>query len=367
MNAQVRLEPAAVRILIVDDQYAIRTLLCKLLGYRGYRCTVAGSAEQALLLLRSHPFELMLSDVNMPPGQSGIELIERVQGEFPAIATIMVTAEDNSALAEKAINMGIYGYVIKPFHASQLTIAISNALHRRRLEIENRAHRELLEQAVAERTQELRNALAQLQVADQTLRLAHEETINRLMRAAEFRDNETAQHIVRMGRYCEMLARAAGMPDEFCDRIRHASPMHDIGKIGTPDHILLKSGPLSTDEMEIMKQHAEIGYRILQGTGVPILETGAIIAHTHHEKFDGSGYPRGLSGEAIPFEGRLTAVTDVFDALISRRVYKDPFPVGKSVDFMRSQSGAHFDPFLLEVFLDNLDAALAIKREFPDD
>ena len=357
----------AMRALIVDDQPLVRALLARLLEGRGYRCNSVGGAEDALRMLANHDFDLMLCDVHMPPGRSGLDVIATAREKYPNLATIMVTAEDDPNLAEIAIRLGTYGYVLKPFQASQLMIAVSNAMHRRRLEIENRMHRELLEHTVLERTKELRSALSRLQIADQALRIAHEETLNRLMRAAEFRDNETAQHIQRMSRYCEMLARLTGIDESACAILRGASAMHDIGKIGTPDQILLKPGRLDTKEFAIMREHAEIGYRILHGSGVPALDMGARIAYTHHEKFDGSGYPRGLAGEDIPVEGRITAICDVFDALISRRVYKEPQPVDVTIEFMRSQSGSHFDPELLALFLNNVDGALAIKLQFPDD
>lgn len=356
-----------LQALIVDDQPLVRSLLTRLLEGRGYRCTAAGSAEEALRTLAARDFDLLLCDVHMPPGRSGLDVISTAREKYPDLAAIMVTAEDDPSLAEMAIRMGAFGYVLKPFQASQLMIAVSNAMHRRRLEIENRMHRELLEQTVADRTRELRAALSHLQIADQALRVAHDETMNRLMRAAEFRDNETAQHIQRMSRYCEVLARLAGVDESACAIIRDASSMHDIGKIGTPDHILLKPGPLDVREFVVMREHAEIGYRILQGSGVPAIEMGALIAYTHHEKYDGSGYPRGLVGESIPLEGRITAICDVFDALMSRRVYKDPHPLHTSLELMRSQRGLHFDPVLFDLFLMNIDAALAIKQQYPDD
>lgn len=358
---------APVRVLVVDDQSPIRRLLSKLLQPRGYVCTPAANAAEAQRLLEEEPFELMLCDVNMPPGRSGIELVREVLERHPDVAAIMVTAEDDTEVAETALNLGAYGYVIKPFKANELLINIFNALRRRRLEIEHRAHQEILEATVQDRTVELRRTLVHLQEAEHALREAHEETVHRLMRAAEFRDNETAQHIVRMSRFCELLARASGMNAEECELMRLASPMHDIGKIGTPDHILLKPGRLSAEAFQTMKQHAEIGYRILHGTGMPILRLGASIALTHHEKYDGSGYPRGLAGEAIPLEGRITAVADVFDALTSRRVYKPAYSVEESVALMREQRGRHLDPVLLDRFLDNLDEVGAIKREYPDD
>jgi putative two-component system response regulator len=355
-----------VRALVVDDHEMVRGVLSHLLQRRGIQCVPAAGAAEALHLLQEQPFELMLCDVHMPPGQSGLTLIEDTCRRFPDMATIMVTGEDDPRLADKAISIGAYGYVLKPFQANQLVFAVSNALRRRQLEIENRSYRERLELTVADRTRDLRDALEKLQIADRALREAHEEVVNRLMRAAEFRDNETAQHIRRMSYYCELLARLSGGDQPWCERIKLASPMHDIGKIGTPDQILLKPGRLDPDELKIMHDHAEIGYRILSGSGTPILDLGASIAYTHHEKFDGTGYPRGIAGEAIPIEGRITAIADVFDALVSRRVYKVPYTLEDALQFMREQEGQHFDPVLLGLFLGNLDGALAIKAQFPD-
>ena len=355
-----------VHALIVDDHPMVRGLLVHLLHRHGIQCVAAEGAAEALQLLGEHAFELMLCDVNMPPGKSGMALIESTCRRFPDLATIMVTGEDDPHLADQAIAMGAYGYVLKPFQANQLMFAVSSALRRRQLEIENRGYREQLESTVLERTRDLRAALEKLQFADLALRVAHEEIVNRLMRAAEFRDNETAQHIRRMSNYCEFLARLSGQNEAWCDQLKLASPMHDIGKIGTPDQILLKPGRLDAGEMKIMRDHAEIGFRILSGSGTPVLDLGASLAYTHHEKIDGSGYPRGLAGEAIPLEGRITAIADVFDALLSRRVYKHPYALEDVIRIMREQGGKHFDSDLLNLFLGNLDEALAIKAKFPD-
>ena len=358
---------APIHILVVDDHPPIRTLMRRLLESNGYLCSLAADAEQARQAMECQSFELVLFDINMPPGESGFELVRSLASDYPDTAVMMVTAEDNTDSAEIATSIGAYGYVIKPFKINELLINISNALRRRKLEIENRRYRENLEQTVAERTSELRDALVKLQAAEREIRGAHEETVFRLMRAAEFRDNETAQHIQRMSQYCVLLARLIGNDSEYCDLLRLASPLHDIGKIGTPDQILLKPGRLTSDEFEIMKQHADIGCRILQGTGIPMLEMGATIAYTHHEKYNGKGYPMGLKGEDIPIEGRITAIADVFDALTSKRVYKSAHTIEESIDFMRSNSGEHFDPNLLDIFVSNLELVLEIKRQFPED
>jgi hypothetical protein len=193
---------------------------------------------------------------------------------------------------------------------------------------------------------------------------AHLDTITRLAVAAEYKDVDTATHIERMSRYSALLSRALGMDDEYCQNMRLASPMHDVGKIGIPDAILLKPGKLTEVEFEHMKKHTEIGARILGGSQVPLLQMSEIIAFTHHEKFDGSGYPRGLRAEDIPIEGRIVALADVFDALTSRRCYKPAFTVEKALEMIREGSGKHFDPQVVEAFLSVLGEVLEIKKEF---
>jgi putative two-component system response regulator len=180
------------------------------------------------------------------------------------------------------------------------------------------------------------------------------------------RDDETARHNNRMSRYCGLLARESGEDLERCEVIRVASVMHDVGKIGIPDSILLKPGLLNPEERTMMQQHAEIGHRILAGSSSPFLQLAASIALTHHEWMDGTGYPHGLKGDEIPFEGKIAAIADVFDALTSERVYKRAFPIGKAVDIMRDESGPHFDPRLLDCFLDVLSEAVAIREEYGD-
>jgi putative two-component system response regulator len=197
--------------------------------------------------------------------------------------------------------------------------------------------------------------------------IAREETILRLARAAEFRDDETAAHLQRMSHYCHLLGKKRGLDEYTCEMLLVASPMHDVGKIGIPDSILLKPGRLTPDEFQIMKQHAEIGYQILSGSESPLVELAANVAHTHHEKWNGSGYPRGLAGADIPIEGRIAAVADVFDALTSARPYKAAWTVDDATALMLKGRGEHFDPELVDLFLDSLNEILEIKDQFRDE
>src|SRR5918992_3050234 len=321
-QSEQQLEPAdPVRILVVDDEEPIRRVIARLLQRNGYECETAGNAEEAMLLLKEGDFALVLTDMDMP-GTSGLDLINQIAAAFEDISTVMVTGMDDAKLASAALKIGAYGYIIKPFEPNEILINVMNALRRRALEIENRSHRLRLEQMVRERTAELWEAIARLERAEKDLRVSREETVQRLSIAAEFRDDETAQHIQRMSRYCALLARAAGLDSETCELIRVASLMHDVGKIGIPDNILLKPGKLSPEERTIMQQHCEIGYRILADSRSDLLKTASDIAWTHHERIDGSGYPNGLTGEEIPLDGRIAAIADVFDALTSDRVYK---------------------------------------------
>jgi len=352
-------------ILVVDDEEPIRRLIGYLLQTHGYTVTLAADAREARQKLDEQPFALMLCDVNMP-GESGMDLVRSILGERPHTAAIMVTGLDSSVLANAALDMGAFGYIVKPFESNEVMIDVANALRRRRLEMENRLHRENLEDVVRTRTIALQQALDWLERSEKELRLSREETIQRLAIAAEFRDSSTAQHIQRMSHYCELLARKYGLSPERCDLIRTASPMHDIGKIGTPDHVLLKPGKFTQEEFGVIAQHAEIGYRILSGSDAELLKVAAVIAYTHHERFDGTGYPRGLKGEAIPIEGRIASIADAFDALTTQRVYKPAFELSHAMELMLKHRGEHFDPELLDVFIASTDELTRIHDQFAD-
>ena len=352
-------------ILVVDDEEPIRRLLAYLLQSHGYTVESAADAREARQKLATQPYALMLCDVNMP-GESGMDLVRHTLIAHPHTAAIMVTGLDSSVLANAALDVGAFGYIVKPFESNEVLIDVANALRRRRLELENRYHRENLEDIVRTRTLALQQALEWLERTEKELRLSREETIQRLAIAAEFRDNATAQHVQRMSHYFELLASKAGLSPERCDLIRSASPMHDIGKIGTPDHVLLKPGKFTEEEFGVIAQHAEIGYRILSGSDAELLKVAAMIAYTHHERFDGTGYPRRLKGETIPIEGRIAAIADAFDALTTQRVYKPAFELGHAIDLMRKHRSAHFDPELLDTFIASTDELTRIHDQYAD-
>jgi putative two-component system response regulator len=347
------LDGAGERILVIEDSPRDQKLLIKVLDKAGYHCSSASNATEARRLVAGEKFDLLMADVKLP-GESGLQFVKHVLGEFPQTAAVMVTGMDDPALANTAIEIGCYGYIIKPFTANEILIGVKNALSRRRLEIENDAQRETLEQIVRART-------AALERSATRLKLSREETVRRLSRAVEYRDEETGGHTERMSAYCAMLAGKLGLDVES---IRIASPMHDVGKVALPDHILLRPGALTAEERDEMERHTWIGHQILAGSGSALLELGATIALTHHEKWDGSGYPRRLAGNAIPLEGQVAAVADVFDALTSHRPYRRAFPIDKAVEIMRGERGRHFDPRLVDLFLENVAEVTELRERY---
>jgi putative two-component system response regulator len=345
-------------ILIVDDEQVIRRVLKQRLSADGYHCEEAGSAGDALAILNAGPVELVVLDIKMP-GRSGIELLPEIKLKYPDIAIIMVTATNDTVVAIQCMKEGADDYLIKPFNLEEVSISVRRALERRRLELENIAYKQHLEQMVAERTKDLKQAVEEI-------KLASLDTVHRLARAAEHKDEDTGAHIQRVSRYSAAIARRMGLSDEEVENILYAAPMHDVGKIGIPDRILLKTGSLDAEEWEIMRQHTLIGAEILGGSKVEFIRLAEVIALTHHEKWDGSGYPRGLKGTEIPIAGRIVAIADVFDALTSHRSYKSSYRTEQALDTIKASSGTHFDPDVVDAFFAIKDEILAIERKYKD-
>jgi cyclic di-GMP phosphodiesterase len=342
------MEEAAPRVLIVDDEPYIRELIQRCLEMEGYECSTAAHAEAALTELAVDDYELLVSDIHMP-GMSGMELLTIVRQRHPDLAVLMVTGVDDRKVGIQALRLGAFGYLIKPFDVNELAINAANALQRRQHALLSQAAQDRLEGEVRRRTKQIRRR--------------EEEIALRLVAAAEFRDADTGTHVRRIGLYAAALAKLLGWPGSRIDDLRVAAMMHDIGKIGVPDSILLKPGPLLPEEFEIIKQHTVIGARILEHSDISLLQMAREIALSHHERWEGGGYPAGLSREAIPESARIVAVCDVYDALVHARVYRPAVPEPEVLEFLRSQRDRHFDPRILDPFLGEVDTFRAIREE----
>lgn len=340
-------------VLIVEDEPTLARSLARGLADDA-EVIVATTAADAAAMHTEHRGRIAVAivDVSLPDGD-GLELARTLRLLDPTLAIVTATGADDPRTAERAIAVGVQGYLVKPFKLSELRINVANARRWRTLEQAARREHDELERLVAARTRQLRES--------------QWETIRRLAMAAEQRDQETGAHLDRMSAYSAILARRAGLAPEHCERIRIASPMHDIGKIGIADDVLTHDGPFDESQRAAMRRHAMIGWQILSGSSSAVLETAAVIARTHHEWWDGSGYPEGLRGERIPVEGRIVAIADVFDALTSERRYKPAFTLHETVSMMRSERGSHFDPHLLDLLLDDLDELLFVRDAHPDE
>ncbi len=351
-------------VLVVERDDATRSLLLERIAADGHRCDGASTIEQARTLTALQHYDFLIASIGGNSDGAQVEFIRSLTAAGAGLLALTDRADPRQV--ELAYKLGALGFVPKPISEFELAFSLRTALNQRHLESENRAFNLRMQQEVLKQTKELLDTISRLERTEMRIRRSQEETIYRLARAAEFRDNETGRHLQRMSHYSAILARKTGLDHDHCELIRIASPMHDIGKIGIPDQILYKNGKHTPEEFEVMKQHAEMGYTILKGSHSELLDTAAIIAWTHHEKFDGSGYPRGLTGGAIPFEGRVVAIADVFDALTSKRVYKPAFSVEKSQSIMNDGMGKHFDPSLLGLFWESMDEVLEIRQRHSD-
>jgi len=350
-------------ILVVDDQAESRCALERALGSFGHHVVLACDGDEALGAL-SADIDLVVLDATMPR-MDGFAVAQRIR-QLPAyfdLPIIMVTGLDGKAHRLRAVEVGVNDFISKPFDLTELRLRSAWLLKLKAAHDTIKRHRADLEETVHMRTAALRSALLEVESAQRQTQEAHLDTIRRLVLAAEHKDRATAAHIERIGHLCELLATRLELPSRDVELIRLGSQMHDVGKLGIPDHILLKRGALDETEWQIMKQHAAMGARILQHSPSAILQIGEVIALSHHERWDGGGYPNGLCGEAIPLEGRICAVADVFDALTTDRPYRRALPVDAAYGMMRAEQGRHFDPHIVQLFFDSRSEVEDIRRE----
>ncbi len=334
------------KIMIVDDEEPIRRLLRSMLKMNGDACTLAADAKEARAFMKDQKFDLILCDVNIP-GESGIDFIRYVLSEYPETAAIMVTAVDDPEVAESALEVGAYGYIIKPFEPNEVMNNVSNALCRRKLEIENRRHRRNLEKLVLERTDKLKKTM-------NDLRKAIDGFVEAMGLTVEIRDPYTAGHQKRVAEIAHAIAIEMGISKQQIEGIRVAGVIHDIGKMAVPAEILSKPGKITEHEFGIIKSHPEVGYEILRKVDFPW--PIAQIVYQHHERMDGSGYPQGLSGKGILLEANIMAVADVAEAMASHRPYRPALGIDIALEEISKNRGIFYDPEVV-------DACLRIFKE----
>lgn len=347
-------------ILIVDDEIKNIELQKACLEPYNYEILTALNSEEAIKVVDGNDIDLILLDVLMP-GKDGFDVTRCLKANKDTyfIPIILVTALTEKKDRVDGIEAGCDDFISKPVDITELLARVKSLLKVKAYHDHMRNYERELEREVARRTKELKKTLVMLKETSL-------ETIFRLSMAAEYKDRETGAHIQRMSHYSAAVAREMGLDKGITESILYAAPMHDIGKIGIPDYILLKEDDLDAGEWEFMKQHTIIGSRILHGSKQELIKMAEVIALTHHEKWDGTGYPQRLKGKNIPIAGRITAIADVFDALISKRPYKEPYSIEKSLKIIKENKGKHFDPDVVDAFLDIKQEVLSIVEQYKD-
>src|SRR5258706_6828694 len=355
-KAQVRVLPSAKNTgMMVDDQSTGRAILEQVVRSLDERVVVEGFARpvDAVVWATRHVSDLVLVDYMMPD-MDGIELVKRLRAlpGYEHVPIVMVTVHDDRKVRYAALDAGITDFLTKPVDARECLARCRNLLTLRRQHLVLEDRRRLLEHMVEDATREVRERA--------------KETLLRLARAGEFRDEETGNHLIRMARYSRLITTALTLEEDEAQTIELAAPLHDIGKIGIPDQILLKPAKLDATEWDVMRRHPVIGHEILKGSASKYVRMGALIAFGHHEKYDGSGYPNGLVGDHIPLCARVVAVADVYDALTSVRPYKKAWASGQAFEYVASQAGRHFDPRMVEAFTGMKKEVMQVQTDWRD-
>lgn len=366
----------ASKIMIIDDEDLVLRVVRRFLSADGYSQFVTITDPRlALETINREKPDVVLLDIMMPH-ITGLDLL-KVRAKTPSlhhIPFIILSANSENQIKREALKLGATDFLSKPVDPSDLTVRVQNALT-------VKCHHDHLTNYAAELEKQVRLRTEQIE-------RSREQIIHCLARAAEYRDNETGEHVIRVGKYCSVIALQLGFPPEYCREIELAAQLHDVGKIGIPDSVLLNPGKLSREEFDIMKthcglgtqimeplanteservrRHADMGGFIMDDVDSPMLELAATIARTHHEKWDGTGYPNKIKGENIPIEGRICCVADVYDALCSERPYKPKFPIKKCLEIMLSERGTRFDPIVLDAFFDKIAEIEAIREKYDD-
>lgn len=352
----LKIEAKKAKILVVDDEPTNIKLLRAVLALDEYENVFYTCDPVAVEKLQNeHNFHLIILDLNMPvmDGFQVLEMLnEKFNNDMPCV--LVLTAQIHQEHRLHALKMGANDYVTKPFDQTEVLARVKNLISVKMTQELLVNQNKVLDFQVSVKTKELKDA-------NEKLYESHLQVVRKLGRAAEYRDNETGEHVLRMSYISALLGKKIGMSRDEYELLLNASPMHDIGKIGIPDNILLKPGKLTLEEWEIMKTHASIGADILTSGNCELLAMAQVVAISHHEKFDGSGYPNGLAGEDIPLVGRITALADVFDALTSQRPYKKAWSLKDSLYYIREHSGSQFDPILVDLFFESIKEIVEIK------
>ena len=341
---------ARMRVMIVDDSMANLMLVAKIVTGLGHEAAVFTDPVKAFADALRTPADLVVSDFVMP-GMNGLELVDRLRRAYgyEDVPMVMISGSDDSAIRYQALDMGVTDFLRKPIDVAEVKARLRNLLKLREAQAVLRNRAEWLDREVSRATA--------------ALSAREEEVILRLSRAAEYRDSDTGEHIVRMANYCRLIGAAMGLDEAQCQTLFLAAPMHDIGKIAVSDAILLKPGKLTAEERSVMEMHTLHGFQILSGSDSDLIRQAAEIAVSHHERWDGTGYPARIEGSAIPLYGRIAAVADVFDALTSARAYKHAWEPAEALAYMKACSGQHFDPTCIAAFTERFDDVLAIHAE----